>query len=261
MVVEDLPGAGTVIGTEDVVRAAPDGNTLLFANNSSLLVPHLRHLDYDPLTSLVPICSIASTPTVIVVNSASPYRTLADLLDAARAKPGEFTFGAAAGAVSHVSFEMILSSGEPEDDIGSLFRHAAAGQCRPGWACRYGVRRLSRCGGATEVRQAAGARRRFAERGSNALPDVPTVSKSGFKDFEMELWYGFFVPAKTPPQTAISQLADWFIKFLQMPDTKARLATLGMKPTGACGADFAAYLHKQYEDYGRIIRDANIKAE
>ena len=56
-------------------------------------------------------------------------------------------------------------------------------------------------------------------------------------------------------------MADWFIKFLQMPDTKARLATLGMKPAGACGADFAAYLHKQYEDYGRITRDANIKAE
>ncbi len=259
MVVEDRPGAGTVIGTEDVVRADPDGNTLLFGNNSALLVPHLRHLDYDPLTSLVPICNIATTPTVIVVNSASPYRTLADLLNAARAKPGELTFGAAPGAVSHVSFEMILHpanlkmtlvpfSGTPPQVNAVLGGHvdtafvdypAAAALLKSGKLRALAVGSLARI---------------------NALPDVPTVSESGFKDFEMELWYGFFVPAKTP-QTAISQLAQWFAKAVQVPETRSRLATQGMKPVGECGAPFAAYLHKQYDDYGRIIREANITAE
>ena len=259
MVVEDRPGAGTIIGTEDVVRATPDGNMLLFANNSSLLVPHLRKLDYNPLTSLEPICSVASTPTVIVVNSASPYHKLADLLDAARAKPGELTYGAAAGAVSHVSIEMLSHAADvkmtlvPYPGTAPQVNAVLGGHVNLAFVDYPAAAGLLKAGKLRAL--AVGSLSRIPW-----LPDVPTVSESGFKDFEMELWYGLFAPAKTPGQT-VSQLANWFTKFLQMPDTKARLATLGMKPTGACGADFAAYLRKQYDDYGRIIRDANIKAE
>ena len=104
MVVMNRPGAGTMIGTEDVVRAKPDGNTLLLANNAVAIFPHLRKLDYDPLASLEAICGIATTPTILIVAGTSPYRTLDDLIVAARAAPGALTFGATPGAKSHIDF-------------------------------------------------------------------------------------------------------------------------------------------------------------
>src|ERR1700730_10712655 len=95
VVVENRPVGGTVIGTEAVARAAPDGGTVLLVANSFVVTTALKRQSYDPSTSFEPICSLAATPLVLVVNGASPYRTLADLLAAARAKPGELAMAAA----------------------------------------------------------------------------------------------------------------------------------------------------------------------
>ena len=92
------------------------------------------------------------------------------------------------------------------------------------------------------------------------LPDVPTVAKSGYSDFELDIWSGLFAPAKTPKET-VSQLTGWFIAALQTQTAKMRLEVQGYVSEGMCGADFAAFLNKQSKDYGRIIRDVNIKAE
>src|SRR5262245_22477836 len=94
IVVENRPGAGTVIGTEAVSRAAPDGNTVLMTQPTFVINPHLRKQNYDPLAGFEPICKLVTFPTVIVVNSASSYRTLRDLLNAARAQPGGLTMAA-----------------------------------------------------------------------------------------------------------------------------------------------------------------------
>src|SRR6516165_9322249 len=101
VVIQNRPGAGGAIGAEAVSRAAPDGNTLLMAFPDLLLASHLRKLNYDPLTSFEPICKLESYPTVIAVNSASPYRTLADLLNAARAKPGELALASIGPATAY----------------------------------------------------------------------------------------------------------------------------------------------------------------
>jgi tripartite-type tricarboxylate transporter receptor subunit TctC len=92
------------------------------------------------------------------------------------------------------------------------------------------------------------------------LADVPTVAESGYKDFEVDFWLALFAPARTP-QAIVAQLAGWFAAALQAPEVKARLVVQGLYPVGTCGSDFAALLRKQYDDYGRIIREANIKAE
>jgi tripartite-type tricarboxylate transporter receptor subunit TctC len=106
MVLENRPGAATVIGTEAVARAAPDGNTLLITTTAFVVNPHLRKSSYDPLTSFEPICYLVSIPQVIAVNSASPYRALAELLSAARAKPGELTMASIGPAsANHIWFE------------------------------------------------------------------------------------------------------------------------------------------------------------
>jgi hypothetical protein len=92
------------------------------------------------------------------------------------------------------------------------------------------------------------------------LPDLPTVAESGFKDYEVKSWFGTFAPAKTPKDT-VAQLAGWFTAAMQAPEVKAKLDVQGLFPAGICGADFTAYVRSQFEDYGRIIREAKIKAD
>jgi tripartite-type tricarboxylate transporter receptor subunit TctC len=94
----------------------------------------------------------------------------------------------------------------------------------------------------------------------DSLAEVPTLAESGYQDFEADLWYGMVAPAGTPSET-LSQLAGLFTAALLAPEIKPKLAVQGLSPVGACGADFAAHLRKQYDDYGRVIREANIKAE
>lgn len=258
--VENRPGAGSEIGTEAVVRASPDGSTLLTNNNALVILPHLRKLSYDPLADLEPICNLGSTPSLVVVNSASPYHTLDDLLRAARAKPGALTFGSAPGGAANVGFEMLAHAagvwltfvpfgGTPPAVNALLGRHidvvamvdypAVAGQLRAGT-----LRAL-----------AAGSRRRI-----EAQPDVPTVAESGYPDYEAEVWYGLFAPARTPPEI-ISQLASWYTSAVRSPEARAKLAAQQISPVALCGTDFTAYLRKQSDEYGRAISDANIKAE
>src|SRR5262245_11194851 len=108
LITENRPGAATAIGTEAVSRAAPDGNTLLLHANSFVFGPHLRKLNYDPRTSFEPICYLVRLPPVIAVASASPYHTLAELLNAARTKPGELTVAGTGPATSfHIAVEML----------------------------------------------------------------------------------------------------------------------------------------------------------
>jgi tripartite-type tricarboxylate transporter receptor subunit TctC len=92
------------------------------------------------------------------------------------------------------------------------------------------------------------------------LPEVPTLAESGYKDVEVNFWNGLFAPAKTPKDT-VSRLAGWFTAEMQAPDLRAKLVAQGAFPVGMCGAEFAALLRKQYDDFGRIIREANIKTE
>ena len=105
--VENRPGSGTVVATEAVSRAAPDGNTVLFMANSFVINSHLRKLNYDPLTSFDPVCHLTNSPQVIAVNASSPHKTLADLINAAKAKPGELSLASVGPATAqHIGAEM-----------------------------------------------------------------------------------------------------------------------------------------------------------
>ncbi len=260
VVTENRPGAGTVIGTESVARAAPDGNTLLLNAPYMLINPQLRKVSYDPLTSFEPICYLVSSPGVIVVNSASPYRTLADLIDAARAKPGELTLASVGpGTAQHVGFEMLKRAA----DINLTYVPYAGGA--PAINALLGghvtsvfaeyAPLASHLKAGTLRALATSARKRI-----EPLPELPTVAESGYHDYEVDLWWGLFAPAKTPKET-LSQLARWFTDALRAPAVQAKLAAQGFSSVAMCGPEFGALLRKQYDDYGRIIRETNIRAE
>jgi tripartite-type tricarboxylate transporter receptor subunit TctC len=260
MIVEDRPGASGDIGTETASRAAPDGKTLVIFGNPQVISPHLRKLSYHPLTSFEPICQLTTTPTVIVVNSGSAYRTFADLLDAARAKPGSLTLASIGPASAvHIAFEAFKRAAKVDMTFvpypgASLAINALLGDHVTSFMGNYGD--------AAEQLKAGKLRALAAVSGTRiaALPDVPTVAESGYQDFAIDVWFGLFAPATTPKET-VSELGRWLTAALQVSELKSKLAVQGLFPVGTCGADFAGYLQKQYEQYGRDIRQSNIKTE
>lgn len=260
MIFENRPGASTIIGTEAVARAAPDGSTLLATTTSFVVNPHLRKSSYDPLSSFEPICDLASIPQVIAVNSASPYRTLADLLSAARANPGQLTMASIGpGSANHIGFEKFKRTA----NVNITF--VPYPSSTPAVTALMGEQVTSMVGNSALIAEQvkAGKLRALAIASRTRialLPDVPTVAEAGYSDFELDIWSGLFAPAKTPKET-VSQLIGWFIAALQTQMAKMRLEVQGYVSVGMCGADFAAFLSKQSKDYGRIIREANIKAE
>jgi len=261
VVIENRPGAGTAVGTEAAARAVPDGNTLLVNGNPFLINPLLQKLNYDPLTSFEPICYLVNSPTVLLVNSASPYRTLADLLDAARAKPGDLTLASIGpGSATQIAFEMLRRQahidmtfvpfpGIPPAVNALLGNHVTS---------VFGV-----YGGLVDQQLKKGKLRALATASATrieALSEVPTVAESGYKGYGVDIWTGLFAPAKTS-RDALSRVAGWFAAALQVPELKSKLEVQGLYPVGMCGNDFASFLRRQYDDYARIIRESNIKAE
>jgi len=260
VVIENRPGAGTIIGTEAVARATPDGNTLLLNAPYLLISPQLHKTQYDPLTSFAPICHLVSSPGVFVVNGKSPYRTLADLIDDARARPGVLTLASVGpGTAQHIGFEMLKRAADVDLTYvpypgGAPAINALLGGHVTVVFAEYAP--LSTHLKAGTLRALATSARTRIE----PLPDLPTVSESGYRDYEVDLWWGLFAPAKTPPQT-VADLSRRFTDALRAPALKAKLAAQGFSPVGRCGAEFAALLRRQYADYGRIIREAHLSGE
>jgi tripartite-type tricarboxylate transporter receptor subunit TctC len=259
LVVENRPGASNTIGTEAVSRAAPDGNTLLITTPEFVINAHLRKLSYDPLSSFEQVCYLVRSPQLLVVHNASPLRTLADLLAAARAKPGELTIASAGPASSpHVALEGLKRAASVDFTYVPYQGSAPAVNALLGehltsvLASYPNVAEYVRSG---QLRALATTSRERVEQ----MPDVPTIGESGVKNVEADIWFGVAAPAKTPADT-LSRLGGWFTAALQNPDIKSKLLAQGLFPVGTCGTEFAAFVRQQYDDYGRVIREANVKA-
>ena len=261
MIVENRPGASNTIGTEVVARSAPDGNTLVITTPEFVINAHLRKLSYDPLTSFEPICNLVQSPQLIVVNATSPYRSLKDLLDAARTKPGELTMASAGPASSpHIAIETIKRA------TGVSINYIPYQGTTPAVNALMGDHLTSVMASFPNVSELIRTGRLHALATTTAkripsMPDLPTVAEAaGIKDFDVDIWFGVNAAAKTPRELT-SQLATWFTAALKVPEVKAKLDAQGLFEVGACGEDYAAFLRKQYDDYGRSIRDANIKPQ
>jgi tripartite-type tricarboxylate transporter receptor subunit TctC len=246
------------LGSEAVSHAAPDGNTLLVINNNFAVNPKLRKPPYDPLTSFVPICNLASGPVLIIADAAGPFHALADLLTGAREKPGQLTVVGTPLGPPQIAFEVLKHAAKVDMAyVPGTTAAALSGLSNQKFA--GAVQLFLNVQGqlqANKVRALAITSRTRKD----VLPDVPTVAESGFPGYEVEYWDGIFAPAGTPQET-VEQLAGWFGAAAQTPTAKTALAAQTYVPVGVCGRDFVAFIHKELDDYGRIVRETGIKTE
>jgi tripartite-type tricarboxylate transporter receptor subunit TctC len=257
IVVENRPGAGTVVGTEVVQRADPDGGMVLLVANSFVINPGLKRGNYDAAKDFAPVCYLASTPMVLVVQGSSPYKTLADLIAAARAKPGELAFASGGpGSSLHIAIEVLRRAAHidityvPFGGTAPAISTLLGGHVAAVWADYPTVVAQLQAGTLRGLVTTSHAR-------VAPLPDVPTFAETGVSNYEADIFYGIVAPAKTPPDT-LAQLSKMFSTALQAPGMKPKLAQQGLFPVGTCGAQFGAYMSKLGDDYARIIRESNI---
>src|SRR6202008_4649367 len=205
---ENRPGGGTMIGTQAAARAAPDGGTVLLVANSFAINPALKPDSYDVTTNFDPVCYLASTPMVLVVQGASPYRTLKDLIDAARAKPGALSLGGAQASSLQVAFEVVKRSAGinmtfvPFPGTAPAINTLMGGHVTAVFADYPTVVGHLKSGTLRGLVTASAKR-------NPALPDVQTFSEAGVTVYDADIFYGIVAPQKTPPE-ALQQLSAWF---------------------------------------------------
>lgn len=257
MVVENRPGGGTLIGTEAAARAAPDGNTVLLVANSFVINPAVKRSTYDVAKNFAPICYMAATPMVLVVLGGSPYKTLNDLIAAAHEKPGAVVFSSGGPASSlHVAIEVLKLASHisityvPYPGTAPAINALMGGHVNAVWADYPTVVAQLQAGTLRGLVTASGRR-------VPTLPDVPTLKETGVSPYEADIFYGYVAPAQTPAEK-VAQLSAWFSAALKDPEMAPKLDKQGMFPVGICGAPFGAFLHKQVEEYSRIIQESGI---
>ena len=245
-------------GAEAVAHAPPDGNTLLVINNNFTVDPRLRKPPYDPLTSFVPICNLASGPVLFIADAAGPFHTLADLLAGAREKPGQLTVAGGPLGPQQIAFDVLKRAAKVDMAFAAAATPAALnGLSNQSIAAAVqlflNVQPQLRANKVRPLAITSGARK-------SVLPDVPTVAESGFPGYEVEYWDGLYAPAGTSRE-AVAQLADWFGAAAHRPAVKTILEAQTYAPVGVCGSEFVTFIHKQLDEWGRLAREAGIKTQ
>jgi tripartite-type tricarboxylate transporter receptor subunit TctC len=262
MVLENKPGAGGNLGIEQAVKSPPDGYTVVIGQTSNLAInPTLhRNLSYDPVRDLAPVALMVSAPVILVTSDKRPFRSVAEVVAAAKAKPGQLSYATPGnGTVAHLTAELFqraagiqlshipykgasqamtdLMGGQVDLYLSSV--PSAIGQVR---------------GGKLRALAVTGAKR------SAELPEVPAIAESGYKGFDVTTWYGLLVPAGTP-ETVVKLLNSEVNQVLGQPDVRSKLAAEGGEVLGGTPAEFAAVLKADLVRWGAIVKQSGAKVD
>jgi tripartite-type tricarboxylate transporter receptor subunit TctC len=260
VVVDLRPGGGTVIGSQIVAAAPPDGYTLLFAANSLVINAKVRHhLPYDGLKAFEPVALMVNSPQVLAVRTDHPQRSLAEWLSAARARPGELSLCSLGPATTqHIAAEQLQRA------TGIQLVYVPYGGGSQAVTAVLGGHVDSVLGNLAEIEPhlQAGTLRALAVTTAQrlpSLPQLPTVAESGYPGFEAVAWFGVAVPAGTP-QEVIRALAGAVDAALKDDDIRRQLLAHGLQPAYLGPADFAAHIAHSFERYSQLIDAAGITA-
>lgn len=258
VLVVDRPGASGNIGSEAVVRANPDGYTLLFGSIVNTTNPHMMTVNFA-LDQLAPVSSVAAAPDVLTVMPTTPARSVQELVSWLRANPGASAAIPGFGSTPHLSLETFKRmSGTsvtvvPFQGGGQVLQGLLTGQVPFAFVTTVAVMPRLRSG------QMIGIAVSSAKRIS-ALPDLPTVAESGLPGFEVAAWFGVFAPASTP-KPVVDKLSAEIRKAVAAPDVRQRLVDLGAEPLGSSPEDFSAFVNAEYAKWGKLINEAGIRAK
>ena len=259
--VENKPGGGTVIGTEMVMKSAPDGHTILVVAFPFALLNSLHaHAKIDVTRDFVPLTWAGVTPNLLVVNPNAPYKSVQELLAAAKARPGAIPYASTGnGTSNHLSMELFkmmsstdlthipykgsapavtdLIGGQVQamfDNVPNVIAHVKAGRLRA---------------------LAITSRKRSA-----ALPDLPTVDEAGVPGYSVGVWFGLVAPAGTP-RDVVAKLNGEINRILALPDVKERFTQSGIDIVGGTPETFGAHIREQVTTWAKVVKEGNLKAD
>lgn len=258
VIVENRPAGGGMVGTDSVAKAAPDGQTLLLMESSSVLHKWLhKNVPYDVVADFAPIARVATSPLLLFANPSFGPNNVKELIALAKKEPGKLSAGTPGIGTPHHLGLLMLNALAKIEIVNVPYRGAAlvvndvlAGQIPMGWGAPTAVLphvnsgKLKLLGLASAQRQPA-------------LPNVPTIAESGVPGFDLDIWFGVAAPAKTPPDV-VAHLSKEIAEMMAQPDVKDRIQKIGLSPAYLDGAKFKAEVASDHERFGKIIRDAGI---
>jgi tripartite-type tricarboxylate transporter receptor subunit TctC len=262
VVVDNKPGAGGNIGLDAAAKSAPDGYTLVMGQTSNLAInPSLyARLPFDPIKDFAPVSLIAQAPLVLVVATDSPWKSLADVVAAAKAKPGQLSFASPGnGTVGHLAGEMLSRS------AGIKLVHVPYKGASPAMTDLMGRQvDLYFASLGAGVAQVKGGKLRAVAVTSRertpALPDVPSIAESGYASFDATTWYGVLAPAGTPA-TIVARLNAEITHLLQSPGVRERLASEGGDIMGGSTERFAAFLRTEHAKWSQVVKASGARVD
>jgi len=259
IVVENVATGGGNVATQNASKAAPDGYTILMANQGPMAVnPHMfKSLKIDTLTAFTPITLVAAAPLVMVVPQSSQFQTFKQLMDYAKANPSKLTYGSAGnGSASHLA-TLLLNYVAKTDTVHVPYRGAGPAITDVlGGQTQFIITTIPSVAGMIQTKQMRALAVTSKER-VPTLPDVPTIAESGWPDYESAAWYGFVAPAGTPAEI-VDKLQKATVAAINEPAVRKRLAQEGAKPIGNTPAEFGTFMAAEHKRWGEIIKAANL---